>query len=152
MPMKICAHQFATLAGMRAALEGIFTRFDPAVLEAKLAQKSMVDSLLPSMRKARMWELFNEMYRQLAAEASDDFHELFGKAFLRAYEEAHRPTRKAGGLVDHLGGARPGGCGTTAAPRQLHRAHGLGRLRRRSSPRRRQSNVLSSAGGAAGMR
>ena len=81
------AHQFATLAGMRAALEGIFTRFDPAVLESKLAQKSLVDSLLPSARKARMWDLFNEMYAQIAAEASDDFHELFGKAFLRAYEE-----------------------------------------------------------------
>lgn len=81
------AHQFATLAGMRAALEGIFTRFDPAVLEAKLAQKSLVESLLPSSRKARMWDLFNEMYGQIAAEASDDFHELFGKAFLRAYEE-----------------------------------------------------------------
>lgn len=81
------AHQYATLAGMRAALEGIFTRFDPATLEAKLTQRSLVDSLLPSSRKARMWDLFNEMYAQIAAEASDDFHELFGKAFLRAYDE-----------------------------------------------------------------
>ena len=81
------AHQFATLAGMRAALEGIFSRFDPAALESRLAQRSVVDSLLPAKRKARMWELFNEMYKQLAAEASDDFHELFGKAFLEAYEQ-----------------------------------------------------------------
>jgi len=69
------AHQFATLAGMRAALE------------SRLAQRSIVDSLLPAKRKARMWELFNEMYKQLAAEASDDFHELFGKAFLEAYDQ-----------------------------------------------------------------
>lgn len=81
------AHQFATLAGMRAALEGIFSRFDPAALESRLAQRSIVDSLLPAKRKARMWELFNEMYKQLAAEASDDFHELFGKAFLEAYDQ-----------------------------------------------------------------
>lgn len=81
------AHQFATLAGMRAALEGIFTRFDPAALEGRLAQRSVIDSLLPAKRKARMWELFNEMYKQLAAEASDDFHELFGKAFLEAYDQ-----------------------------------------------------------------
>ena len=72
---------------MRAALEGIFSRFDPAALESRLAQRSVVDSLLPAKRKARMWELFNEMYKQLAAEASDDFHELFGKAFLEAYEQ-----------------------------------------------------------------
>lgn len=81
------AHQFATLTGMRAALEGIFARFDPAVLEGRLAKRSVVDSLVPSKRKARLWELFNEMYSQLATEASDDFHELFGKAFLQAYEE-----------------------------------------------------------------
>ena len=81
------AHQFATLAGMRAALEGIFARFDPAVLEGRLAQKSMVESLLPAKRKARMWEVYNEMYKQLETEASDDFHELFGKAFLQAYED-----------------------------------------------------------------
>ena len=81
------AHQFATLAGMRAALEGIFSRFDPAILEGRLAQKSVVDSLLPSKRKARMWELFKEMYGELATEASDDFHELFGRAFLEAYDQ-----------------------------------------------------------------
>jgi len=81
------AHQFATLAGMRAALEGIFSRFDPAALESRLAQRSVIDSLLPAKRKARMWELFNEMYKQLATEASDDFHELFGKAFLEAYDQ-----------------------------------------------------------------
>lgn len=80
------AHQFGFLAGMRAALEGVLLRFQPAALEAKLTQKSVLDSLLPSGRKARMWDLFNELYGQISAEASDDFHELFGKAFLRAYQ------------------------------------------------------------------
>ena len=80
------AHQFGFLAGMRAALEGVLLRFQPAALEAKLTQKSMLDSLLPSTRKARMWDLFNELYGQISSEASDDFHELFGKAFLKAYQ------------------------------------------------------------------
>ena len=80
-------HQFATLAGMRAALEGILARFDPAPLEKRLTQKSVLSSLLPSARKARLWDLYNEMYAQIMSEASDDFHELFGKEFLRAYEE-----------------------------------------------------------------
>ena len=81
------AHQFGFLAGMRAALEGVLKRFDPAMLEAKLTQKSILSSILPASRKARMWDVFQELYGQISAEASDDFHELFGKEFLRAYEE-----------------------------------------------------------------
>ena len=81
------AHQFGFLAGMRAALEGVLKRFDPAVLEGKLSQKSVLSSLLPGSRKARMWDVFNDLYRQISPEAADDFHELFGKEFLRAYEE-----------------------------------------------------------------
>jgi FHA domain-containing protein len=81
------AHQFGFLAGMRAALEGILKRFDPAVLEGKLTQKSVLASILPAKRKARMWDVFTELYGQISSEASDDFHELFGKEFLRAYNE-----------------------------------------------------------------
>jgi len=81
------AHQYAFVAGMRAALEGVLKRFDPAVLEGKLTQKSMLSTLLPSSRKAKMWDVFTELYGHISAEASDDFHELFGKEFLRAYEE-----------------------------------------------------------------
>jgi FHA domain-containing protein len=80
------AHQFGMMAGLRAALDGVLQRFDPGVLEGRLTQKSMLASLLPSSRKARLWELFNELYAQLSAEAADDFHQLFGKAFLKAYE------------------------------------------------------------------
>ena len=81
------AHQFGFLAGMRAALEGILKRFDPAVLEGKLTQKSVLASILPDKRKARMWDVFTELYGQISSEASDDFHELFGKEFLSAYNE-----------------------------------------------------------------
>jgi FHA domain-containing protein len=34
-----------------------------------------------------MWEVFVEHYAQISNDASDDFHTLFGKAFLKAYEE-----------------------------------------------------------------
>lgn len=81
------AHQFGFLAGMKAALEGILKRFDPAVLEGRLTQKkSMLATLVPGTRKAKMWDVFTELYSQISAEAADDFHELFGKEFLRAYE------------------------------------------------------------------
>ena len=46
----------------------------------------MLHSVLPGARKARMWEVFVEHYAKIRAEASDDFHTLFGAAFLDAYE------------------------------------------------------------------
>lgn len=80
------AHQLGVMAGMKAAFEGVLQRFDPAQLEAKLTKKSAISSLLPSGRKARLWELFQELFSQISAEAQDDFDELFGRAFLKAYQ------------------------------------------------------------------
>ncbi len=80
------AHQLAFLAGMRAALEGLLQRFDPASLEARLTQKSVLSSLLPAARKAQLWSVFQQEYQQIAGELSDDFHQVFGREFLRAYE------------------------------------------------------------------
>jgi len=80
------AHQLAFLAGMRAALEGLLQRFDPAQLESRLAQKSVLSSLLPAARKAQLWSVFQQEYQQIAGELSDDFHQVFGREFLRAYE------------------------------------------------------------------
>ncbi|HEY0956961.1 MAG TPA: type VI secretion system-associated FHA domain protein TagH, partial [Roseateles sp.] len=80
------AHQLAFLAGMRAALEGLLQRFDPSVLEARLTQKSVLSSLLPAARKAQLWSVFQQEYQQIAGELSDDFHQVFGREFLRAYE------------------------------------------------------------------
>ena len=80
------AHQIGFLAGMQAALEGVLSRFDPAELEKRLTERSMLHSVLPGSRKARMWEVFVEHYARIRAEAGDDFHTLFGAAFLKAYE------------------------------------------------------------------
>lgn len=80
------AHQLGVMAGMKAALDGVLERFNPQQLEAQLTQKSKLNALLPSLRKARLWELFQELFGQLSSAAQDDFDELFGKAFLRAYE------------------------------------------------------------------
>jgi FHA domain-containing protein len=78
--------QLGFTAGTRAALADVLARFDPASLEGKLAGKSMLDSLLPANRKARLWDLFTERFGQISAEAEEDFQRLFGKEFLRAYE------------------------------------------------------------------
>ena len=81
------AHQFGFIAGMKAALTGVLGRFDPSELEGRLTKVSGLKSLLPGSRKAAMWDVFTEHYAQISVEAEDDFHTLFGKAFLKAYEE-----------------------------------------------------------------
>lgn len=81
------AHQLGVMAGMRAALDGVLQRFDPAQLEANIAGRSSIGSLFAVGRKARLWELFQELFSQLQTEAQDNFDELFGKAFLQAYEQ-----------------------------------------------------------------
>ncbi len=83
----LVGHSIGTVAGMRAAIEGMLGRFDPAALEAKLAGGSMLDSLLPMNRRARLWDLYLQHHGAIREEAQEDFHNLFGKAFLAAYEQ-----------------------------------------------------------------
>ena len=81
------AHQLGVMAGMKAALEGVLQRFDPQQLETKLGNRAGLSGLIPATRKARLWELFQQLFGQLSAEAEEDFDALFGKAFMRAYED-----------------------------------------------------------------
>ncbi|MDQ2926788.1 MAG: type VI secretion system-associated FHA domain protein TagH, partial [Pseudomonadota bacterium] len=83
----LLGHAIGTMAGTRAALEGVLRRFEPQELEAKLADKSVLDSVLPMNRKAKLWELYLQHYGAIRDEAQEDFHALFGRAFLAAYEQ-----------------------------------------------------------------
>jgi predicted component of type VI protein secretion system len=80
------SHQVGVMAGMRAALEAVLDRFDPAKLEAHLSSRSVFDSLRPGHRRARLWEVYLEHYRSLREEAQEDFQRFFGQAFREAYE------------------------------------------------------------------
>jgi FHA domain-containing protein len=82
----LVGHAIGTMAGTRAAFEGMLDRFAPAQLEGHLASPSLLDKL-PMHRKSRLWELYLRHYEAIRDEAQDDFHALFGKAFLAAYEQ-----------------------------------------------------------------
>lgn len=83
----LVGHSIGTMAGMRAALAGVMQRFEPQQLEARLAERSMLDNLLPMNRKAKLWDLYLQHFEAIRHEAQDDFDTLFGKAFVAAYEE-----------------------------------------------------------------
>jgi type VI secretion system FHA domain protein len=80
------AHQLGFMAGMKSALSVVLGRFNPETLEKRLIGTTMVDSFLPTHRKAKLWDLFSELYGKISNEAHTDFHALFGQEFLRAYQ------------------------------------------------------------------
>ncbi|MFZ4479339.1 MAG: type VI secretion system-associated FHA domain protein TagH, partial [Rhodoferax sp.] len=80
------AHEIGVIAGTRAALAEVLGRFDPNLLGQRLAAGSLLDSLLPSVRKTKLWDIYVDRYAQIRGEAEDDFQSIFGRAFVQAYE------------------------------------------------------------------
>jgi FHA domain-containing protein len=81
------AHQIGVIAGSRAAFANVLQRFDPQSLEDKLGAGGVLDSLMPNARKAKLWSLYTELFREILKQAEDDYGTLFSEAFRRAYEE-----------------------------------------------------------------
>jgi type VI secretion system FHA domain protein len=81
------AHQVALLAGMRAALDTVMSRFDPSALEQRLAPGGALENLIPANRRARLWSAYTEEYARIVSEIEDDFDTLLGRAFLKAYQD-----------------------------------------------------------------
>ena len=90
------AHQFGVMVGLRAAFAHVLEVFTPEKLEQRIADKSRLDALFASNRKARLWDQFCQLYAGIATEAEDDFHSLFGKAFAKAYDEQMERFRSGG--------------------------------------------------------
>lgn len=105
----LVSHAIGTMAGTRAALDGVLARFAPSQLEAKLVGQTMWD-ILPMNRKSRLWELYLQHFEGIREEAQEDFHTLFGKAFLSAYEQQLERLRR-----DREGAAEPASTSPTAA-------------------------------------
>ncbi|QKJ85692.1 Type VI secretion system-associated FHA domain protein TagH [Paramixta manurensis] len=81
------AHQLGMIAGIRAIIASMLQSFNPEQLEEEAREEGMTSRLsLPGSRKAALWEHFTRRYNQTAGEIEDDFHTLFGEAFLHAYD------------------------------------------------------------------
>jgi type VI secretion system protein len=79
------AHMLAVMVGMQSALKAVILRFKPEYLEQRLHQSALLDKV-PLYRQAKSWELFTQLYSDIANEVEDDFQQLFGRAFSQAYE------------------------------------------------------------------
>jgi type VI secretion system FHA domain protein len=83
-------HQLAMVAGMRAAVFELISRLGPNALEAGEAQAGGLNRLFPDARDAALWRKHREQHAHLLAHFDDDFEAVFGREFVRAYEEQAR--------------------------------------------------------------
>ncbi|KAA6175023.1 type VI secretion system-associated FHA domain protein TagH, partial [Pseudomonas veronii] len=81
------AHQLAVMAGVEAAIKHLLGRFEPAQLEERMGKPGGLSSLFNGSRQAQYWQQFTELYSNISREAQEDFQDLFGREFSRAYEE-----------------------------------------------------------------
>jgi len=81
------AHELAVIAGMREALSEVVQRFEPARIESRLTPPGTWDRLMPSGRKARLWERLTELYSELVRDGDEDLQRIFGEKFSAAYQQ-----------------------------------------------------------------
>ncbi|WP_434573559.1 type VI secretion system-associated FHA domain protein TagH [Pseudomonas sp. Z3-6] len=81
------AHQLAVMAGVEAAIKHLLGRFEPSQLEERMAKPGGLSGIFSGSRQAQYWQQFTELYSNISREAQEDFQDLFGREFSRAYEE-----------------------------------------------------------------
>jgi type VI secretion system protein ImpI/type VI secretion system protein len=79
-------HELATISAMQAAVRVLLAQFDPEIIEQKAGSGGL--QIHPAQKKAKAWEAFGQLHKNVTQALSDDFDSVFGKAFARAYEQA----------------------------------------------------------------
>lgn len=91
-------HQFALMAGIRAAYAEALARFDPTELERRgEGGSSLIDKLLINGRKAALWDDYKHNFEALRQHAEDDLMAFSGRSFLDAYEQAAHTAKDSQG-------------------------------------------------------
>jgi type VI secretion system protein ImpI len=83
------AHELAVLEGVQSAVDELLDLFSPAMLERKLDRSRLLENLLQGGRRARLWELYQDRYEEIAKAARNRFMGRMNEAFRAGY------TRKA---------------------------------------------------------
>ena len=90
----ICAHEMALMAGMRSALLASLKLFSPEVVEGRIKKSGVLNSVLPTLYKSKLWDQFLAMYNSLEREAEDHFDKLLNHEFAKSYGEQSKKLRK----------------------------------------------------------
>ncbi len=83
-------HQVRTWSALQTALRRMIDRFDPQELERELEEAGLLETLLAGGRSAKLWQLYEERYRDIARSAEERFLGEVGSDFRDAYEDKRR--------------------------------------------------------------
>lgn len=78
-------HHLAYAAALQTALKQVVAKFDPGALSQRLETR-LLDSLVPAARKARYWDQYEVLYKDLVVELEEDFDRVVGDAIAREYD------------------------------------------------------------------
>jgi type VI secretion system protein ImpI len=79
------AHELAVLDGVQAAVDELLALFNPEALERNLDGAGLLANLLQGGRRARLWELYQERYEEIAKAARSRFMGRLDEAFRSGY-------------------------------------------------------------------
>ena len=87
-------HQMAMMAGMQGTIRAILEQFDPNILEQSFSRNSG-SSFMPGSKKSKNWDQYSEFYKRISEQLVDDFQNLFGEEFAKAYERQVQKLNKS---------------------------------------------------------
>ena len=79
-------HQVRTWAALQVALRRMVDKFDPSEIEKEMEDVGMLEALVAGGRSAKLWQIYEEKYRDIAETAEKQFLGDVGVDFRDAYE------------------------------------------------------------------
>ncbi len=79
-------HQMRTWAALQAALRRMIDKFDPEAIEREMEDTGLLETLMAGGQSAKLWQLYQERYEEIARAAEERFLGEIGADFRDAYE------------------------------------------------------------------
>ncbi|MEO0916189.1 MAG: type VI secretion system-associated FHA domain protein TagH [Pseudomonadota bacterium] len=79
-------HQMRTWAALQAALRRMIHKFDPEAIERELEDTGLLEKLIAGGESAKLWQLYQERYAEIARAAEERFLGEIGADFRDEYE------------------------------------------------------------------
>jgi len=79
-------HQMRTWAALQSALRRMIDKFDPDAIEREMEDTGLLEKLIAGGESAKLWQLYQERYEEIARAAEERFLGEIGADFRDAYE------------------------------------------------------------------
>jgi len=80
-------HQLRTWIALQSALRKMIDKFDPEEIEREMDDTGLLEALIAGGRSAKLWQLYEERYQDIASAAEERFLGEIGADFRDAYEK-----------------------------------------------------------------